>query len=118
MDRAICTPFANCSICPAPTEPRIERRTARLVSQVPGRGCVRIATRGSKLALAQTEYVVDQVRRRWPTLEVSLVAVSTYGDRHRAVPLVALDAPDGVFTRGVEAELMAGRAEVAVHSLK
>jgi hydroxymethylbilane synthase len=33
-------------------------------------------------------------------------------------PLAVLDSPDGIFTRAVEAELLAGRADVAVHSLK
>jgi hydroxymethylbilane synthase len=49
---------------------------------------------------------------------VVLVAVVTLGDRHRDVPLAELQAPDGVFTRGVEAELLSGRADFAVHSLK
>ncbi len=44
--------------------------------------------------------------------------IATQGDLNRDVPLADLVAPDGVFTRGVEAELLAARADLAVHSLK
>jgi hydroxymethylbilane synthase len=79
---------------------------------------VRVATRGSQLSLAQSAYVISLLRARFPSLQSELVTVVTYGDRHRDIPLAKLQAPDGVFTRGVEAELLTGRAEVAVHSLK
>ena len=77
---------------------------------------VRIATRGSILALRQTEIVVAALRERWPGLDVETVVVRTTGDRNQSAPLATLG--DGVFVRGVEAELIEGRADVAVHSAK
>jgi hydroxymethylbilane synthase len=53
-----------------------------------------------------------------PSLVVEFVRVTTHGDRQAEVPLLELPGPDGVFTRGLEAELLAGRADLAVHSLK
>lgn len=81
-------------------------------------GTIRIATRGSRLALIQTELVAVLLRAAQPGLRVELVPVATRGDRQQDVPLVDLQGPDGVFTRAVEVELLEGRAEVAVHSLK
>jgi hydroxymethylbilane synthase len=77
-----------------------------------------LATRGSRLALAQARLVVDLLQQAWQGLEVNLSTIATEGDLKRNVPLADLVAPDGVFTRGVEAELLAGRADLAVHSLK
>lgn len=77
---------------------------------------VRVATRGSALALRQTELVIAALRAQWPEIEVELVTVRTTGDQNQSAPIAALG--DGVFVRGVEAELLAGRADVAVHSAK
>jgi len=77
-----------------------------------------LATRGSRLARAQARLVVDLLQHVWPGLEVNMSTIATEGDLNRNVPLADLVAPDGVFTRGVEAELLAGRADLAVHSLK
>jgi hydroxymethylbilane synthase len=79
---------------------------------------LRLATRGSRLALAQAESVAALLRERWPGLTVDLISVATLGDRRTDVPLAELPGPDGVFTRGIEAELLAGSADLAVHSLK
>lgn len=79
---------------------------------------VRIATRGSKLALEQTATVARLLRERWPHLRVEPLIVSTHGDQHPDTDLRRIPLPDGVFTRAIEAEVLAGRASVAVHSLK
>jgi hydroxymethylbilane synthase len=79
---------------------------------------VRLATRGSPLALAQSESVAAALRQAWPGLAVELQTVLTRGDLNRQVPLAELAGQDGVFTRAVEAEVLAGRADLAVHSLK
>jgi hydroxymethylbilane synthase len=60
--------------------------------------------------------VVDALRAAWPDLAVEVVTVRTTGDRDRQSPLATLG--DGVFVRGVEAELLEGRADIAVHSAK
>ena len=78
---------------------------------------LRIATRGSRLALVQARLVADALRAAHPDLEVKLVEVSTEGDRDRATPLSVLGGR-GVFVKAVEDALLDGRADVAVHSLK
>jgi hydroxymethylbilane synthase len=78
---------------------------------------LRLATRGSALALWQAHHVRDLLRRAHPTLAVELVLVRTAGDRDRNTPLDKAGGT-GLFTKEVQAEVLAGRADVAVHSLK
>src|SRR5687768_8901196 len=56
---------------------------------------LRVATRGSALALLQTELVIEALRAVVPRLEIELVAVRTTGDRNQSVPIATLG--DGVF---------------------
>ncbi|HXQ55091.1 MAG TPA: hypothetical protein VOA19_04655, partial [Actinomycetes bacterium] len=53
-------------------------------------GPLRLATRGSTLALAQSRLVADGLQAAWPELRVELVTVVTEGDRHRDVPAASL----------------------------
>ena len=78
---------------------------------------MRIATRGSPLARWQAEHVAAALQARDPSLEVELVVVSTEGDRRRDVSLSEIGGK-GVFVKEVQAALLDGRAEVAVHSAK
>ena len=78
---------------------------------------VRIATRGSALALAQTALAADAMRHADAAVEIETVEISTEGDRDRVTPLSVLGGR-GVFVRAVEEALLAERADVAVHSLK
>ena len=78
---------------------------------------LRVATRGSALALAQTRLAVEALRRGHPELSIELVEVSTEGDRDRITPLSEIGGR-GVFVRAVEEALLDGRADFAVHSLK
>lgn len=78
---------------------------------------LRLATRGSALALAQSRLVVDGLRAAWPELRVELVMVVTEGDRRRDVPAAALGGK-GIFTAAVQAAVLDGRADLAVHSAK
>ncbi|MCC6176565.1 MAG: hydroxymethylbilane synthase [Chloroflexi bacterium] len=77
---------------------------------------LRVATRGSVLALRQTNDVVDMLRAMHPEMSVEIVSVSTPGDRDKSTPLTTLG--QGVFVKGVEEQLLDGRVDVAVHSLK
>jgi len=77
---------------------------------------VRVVTRGSQLALIQTRLVVDLLARRWPDLRFEVVTASTPGDRDKQTPLTTLG--QGVFVKGVEEQLLDGRVDMAVHSLK
>jgi hydroxymethylbilane synthase len=78
---------------------------------------LRLATRGSTLARWQTEWVADAVRAAAPDVECELVVVSTEGDRRRDVPLDVIGGK-GVFVKEVQAAVLDGRADVAVHSAK
>jgi hydroxymethylbilane synthase len=78
---------------------------------------LRIATRGSVLALTQAELVRSRLQKRDPGREIEIVVVSTTGDRIRDVPLSQI-GDRGVFTKEVDLALLDGRAELAVHSLK
>ncbi len=77
---------------------------------------LRVATRGSALALKQTDLVVEALRALRPDLAVEIVPVRTAGDRNQTAPVTQLG--DGAFVRGVEAALLDGRADIAVHSAK
>lgn len=78
---------------------------------------VRLGTRGSDLAMAQTRSVADVLRARWPAVEVELVTVETSGDTHLAAPL-GPELGSSFFTREIEEALLEGRIDAAVHSCK
>jgi hydroxymethylbilane synthase len=78
---------------------------------------LRLATRASALALAQSRLVADGLRAAWPELRVELVTVVTEGDRRRDVPAAALGGK-GIFTAAVQRAVLDGRADLAVHSAK
>ncbi|MDC0262290.1 hydroxymethylbilane synthase [Planctomycetaceae bacterium] len=78
---------------------------------------LRIATRASRLALWQANHVAALLREALPEMEVELVEISTQGDRDRTEPLRQFGGL-GVFTSEVQAALLDGRADIAVHSLK
>ena len=78
---------------------------------------VRIATRGSKLALWQAEHIKAELVLREPELAVELVVVKTVGDRVLDRSLAAIGGK-GLFTKEVEEALLSGGADLAVHSLK
>jgi hydroxymethylbilane synthase len=78
---------------------------------------IRLATRGSKLALKQTQIFRDILLREDPALEVEVVPIKTTGDHIRDVPLAKVGGK-GLFVKEIEEALLEGRADVAVHSLK
>ena len=81
---------------------------------------IRIATRASRLALWQAEHVRELLKFAAPDRVVEIVPLSTIGDRDKVEPLTQLGGGSGVgvFTREIQASLLDGRADVAVHSLK
>ena len=78
---------------------------------------LRLATRGSALAIAQSDLVSAALRVGSPDLDVEYVRITTEGDADRTTPLSVLGGR-GVFVRGVEEALLRGEADIAVHSLK
>ena len=80
-------------------------------------GIIRLATRGSPLALRQTEMVSELLRRAHPDLQVEPVVVRTRGDRDTTASLDQIGG-QGVFVTEVEAAVSDGRADAAIHSAK
>jgi len=78
---------------------------------------VRIATRSSAQARTQSQAVADALIAVHPTLTVELVFVDTMGDRRQDVPLHTIGG-QGVFVKEVQAAVLDGRADIAVHSAK
>jgi hydroxymethylbilane synthase len=81
---------------------------------------IRIGTRGSPLALAQAEEVKTRLLAAHPELTaeaVAVVVIATTGDRIQDKPLKAFGGK-GLFTKEIEEALLAGRIDLAVHSMK
>lgn len=78
---------------------------------------VRLGTRGSPLALWQTEYVRQLLTRRYPGLECEIVVITTTGDKMLDTPLPVIGGK-GVFTAELEQALRERSVDLAVHSLK
>lgn len=77
---------------------------------------VRVGTRGSALALRQTEEVLEQLRPLHPDLDFQPVVVRTQGDANATAPLAGMGL--GVFVKEIEQQLLSGQLDMAVHSLK
>jgi len=78
---------------------------------------LKIASRRSKLAMVQTLWVKDQLEKNIPNLEVSIEAMATQGDKILDVALAKI-GDKGLFTKELEAQMLVGHADIAVHSLK
>ena len=78
---------------------------------------IRLATRGSDLALAQTREVASLLREAHHDVDVVEVVIRTAGDRDKEADL-SKSAEPGIFTKELEAALLDHRADAAVHSLK
>src|SRR5947209_5412887 len=76
-----------------------------------------LGSRGSALALRQTEIVAASLRAHHPHLEIAMLTVETEGDRIQDRPISQF-GDKGVFVRTVESALLEGRIDLAVHSLK
>jgi hydroxymethylbilane synthase len=78
---------------------------------------IRIGTRGSALALQQTELVVELLNTAWPDVAAEIVRVKTTGDKILDVPLAKIGAK-GLFVKEIEEALLDGCIDWAVHSVK
>ena len=80
------------------------------------RNSLTIGTRGSQLALWQSQFIKDQLERHFSGIEVHLKVIKTTGDTIQNRSLVGLGK--GVFTKEIENALLTGDIDLAVHSLK
>ena len=78
---------------------------------------LRIATRGSGLALKQTQRVAELISQKSPGIELETVVVSTAGDRDKKTSIQELGG-QGVFVTDVQSVVLSGEADIAVHSAK
>lgn len=78
---------------------------------------LRLVTRGSALALAQSRWVAGELQRLHPGLAVELKILKSEGDQRTDVALSAVGG-QGLFTKALEEALQRGEADLAVHSLK
>jgi len=78
---------------------------------------LRIGTRGSALAIQQTQIAVDALHAAWPNLSVDVMHIRTTGDRIQDVPLAKI-GDKGLFVKEIEEALLDGRIDWAVHSVK
>lgn len=84
---------------------------------------LRIGTRGSELALKQTELTIAALKAQHPQLETEIVIIHTDGDERTDIPLCCVNKAagtqdKGVFVAAIERALAEGRIDCAVHSLK
>ncbi len=78
---------------------------------------IKVGTRGSKLALAQTKSVVDKLKKSFPEHDYEIVVIKTTGDMIQNRPLDAIGSK-GVFVDEIEKALLNGDIQMAVHSMK
>lgn len=78
---------------------------------------VTIGTRGSELALRQTDYVAARLKELFPGLTVRQKLISTKGDKILDAPLAKIGGK-GLFTKELEEAMLDGEIDLAVHSLK
>ena len=78
---------------------------------------LRIASRRSQLAMVQTNWVKAELEKAHPELTITVEAMATQGDKILDVALAKI-GDKGLFTKELEAQMLVGRADIAVHSLK
>jgi len=78
---------------------------------------IRIGTRKSKLALAQSNWVANELKKIYPDLKVEFVKITTKGDKILDVPLAKVGGK-GLFVKEIEEALLRKDIDIAIHSLK
>jgi hydroxymethylbilane synthase len=76
-----------------------------------------VGTRGSVLALAQTNRVLKQIKQVYPELEFNVNIIKTMGDKEQGKPLFSIDCK-GIFEKEIDQQVVNGEIDFAVHSLK
>lgn len=78
---------------------------------------IKVGTRGSKLALIQTEMVIESLRKVETDLEFEVKIIKTTGDIIKRRPLFTIESK-GIFEKEIDQALVRGEIDIAVHSLK
>jgi len=82
-----------------------------------GKELIKIGTRGSALALAQTELVISAIKNKYPSVCIEKKIIKTKGDKEISKPVASFGGK-GVFIEEIETALSCGRIDMAVHSAK
>src|SRR5690242_13418024 len=82
-----------------------------------GTRVVRVGTRGSALAIAQTVLAIDALQVIAPDIQFEHLIIRTEGDRDKVTPLTVIGG-QGVFTAALQQALLNGEVDFAVHSAK
>jgi len=80
-------------------------------------GTVKVGTRGSALALAQTKLLLQSLHQIHPKLNFVVIPIKTAGDRIKTVAELRR-AGKGLFVKEIERALLAGKVSLAIHSMK
>ena len=78
---------------------------------------VKVGTRGSKLALAQANSVVENIKKTAPEITAEMIVIKTSGDIMQDISLLQIGG-QGVFVKEIEEALLSGSIDLAVHSMK
>jgi hydroxymethylbilane synthase len=78
---------------------------------------IRIGTRGSRLALAQTAWVKGKLEEKFPNARIETILIKTSGDRFLEVSVQSIGGK-GIFTKEIEDALLRNEIDIAVHSMK
>ena len=89
-----------------------------MIMQRPSRIKIVIGTRGSQLALAQTQLVADALQARWAGLKIEIKVIKTRGDDGKSAIADVCAGRKGLFTGEIERALAANQIDLAVHSAK
>ncbi len=78
---------------------------------------IHIGTRGSKLALWQANWVQSELMKTHPSISIQITIIKTKGDKILDVPLAKVGGK-GLFVKEIEDALLAGKIDLAIHSMK
>src|SRR3970040_589302 len=78
---------------------------------------IRVGTRGSALALAQSGWVRERLEEKVPGVRVETITIKTSGDRFLNTPIKAIGGK-GIFVKEIEEALLRKEIDLAVHSMK
>ncbi len=78
---------------------------------------LKIGTRGSKLALTQTNFVAEKLKKIMPEVDIEICIIKTSGDIMQDISLLTIGG-QGVFVKELEEALLSEKIDLAVHSMK
>lgn len=78
---------------------------------------IRVGTRGSNLALIQTNWAIDRLKEKFPDVEFEVKIIKTKGDKILHLSLDKI-GDKGLFVKEIESQLLEGEIDLAVHSMK